>query len=40
MNILQETNKKDKTTVLMVTHDAEFASRADRKIHLTDGKIL
>ena len=40
MSILQETNKKDKTTVLMVTHDAEFASRADRKIHLTDGRII
>lgn len=40
MSILQDTNKKDKTTVLMVTHDADFASRADRKIHLTDGRIL
>jgi ABC-type lipoprotein export system ATPase subunit len=40
MNILQETNKQDKTTVLMVTHDADFASRANRKIHLTDGRII
>ena len=40
MKILQETNKKDNTTVLMVTHDADFAARANRKIHLTDGRIL
>jgi putative ABC transport system ATP-binding protein/lipoprotein-releasing system ATP-binding protein len=40
MKILQETNHKDKTTIVMVTHDADFASRAHRKIHLTDGRIL
>jgi lipoprotein-releasing system ATP-binding protein len=40
MKILQETNHKDKTTIVMVTHDADFASRANRKIHLTDGRIL
>jgi lipoprotein-releasing system ATP-binding protein len=39
MKILHETNEKDNTTVVMVTHDVDFARRAHRKVHLTDGRI-
>lgn len=39
MNILESTCNTQGTTVLMVTHDREFANRANRIIHLVDGKI-
>ena len=38
MNILEQINF-DGTTILLVTHDAKVASRADRVIYLEDGKI-
>ncbi len=31
---------EDKTTVLVVTHDAGLAARADRGIHIVDGQIV
>jgi len=31
--------RKNGLTLVMVTHDPEVASRADRIIHLRDGKI-
>ena len=33
-------NKKYKQTVIMITHDLEIASRADRVITIDDGKII
>lgn len=38
MDILGEINRKG-TTILLVTHDAKVASRADRVIYLEDGSI-
>lgn len=38
-NLIEETNKKSGTTVLLVTHDPDFAARARRQIHLVDGRI-
>ena len=38
MDILEEINFGG-TTILLVTHDAKVASRADRIIYLEDGKI-
>ena len=39
MNILSEVNQKNKTTIIMVTHDPDFAKLAHRQIRLADGKI-
>lgn len=39
MNILQECNKQEGTTVIMVTHDPDFASMAQRQIKLSDGEV-
>lgn len=38
MDILEEINENG-TTILLVTHDAKVAARADRVIYLEDGKI-
>ena len=40
MDILKNANKELKTTIIMVTHDIDYASLAERKIELKDGKIL
>jgi len=39
MTILQDLNRKEGKTVVMVTHDVELVSRADRIVHLRDGMI-
>ena len=39
MKILKELNKEGKT-VLIVTHDMDLANQADRKIVISDGKII
>lgn len=39
MDILHNISKENGTTVLMVTHDSKRAQRADRIIHIEDGKI-
>ncbi len=39
MNIFREINIKNKTTIILITHDDEYAHLADREIHLKDGKI-
>ncbi|MCB9073176.1 MAG: ABC transporter ATP-binding protein [Bdellovibrionaceae bacterium] len=39
MDILEETNKKEKTTIVLVTHEPDFAARAQREIFLVDGRI-
>jgi putative ABC transport system ATP-binding protein/lipoprotein-releasing system ATP-binding protein len=40
MKIIKEINSRSKTTVLMVTHDPDFAKEAGREIHLADGAIV
>lgn len=39
MNILKEVNKKNYTTICLVTHEPEYAKMADREIYLVDGRI-
>jgi len=40
LNLLKNLNKKDKLTILMVTHDKEIAENSDRVIYLKDGAIV
>jgi putative ABC transport system ATP-binding protein len=40
LDLLLERNRKAGTTLLLVTHDAEVASQADRKIVLKDGLVV
>ncbi len=40
LDLLLERNRKAGTTLVLVTHDAEVASRADRRITLKDGMIV
>jgi putative ABC transport system ATP-binding protein len=40
LDLLLDRNKKAGTTLVLVTHDPEVASRADRKIVLRDGMIV
>ena len=40
MNILQESNRQRNTTIIMVTHDSDFARQAGRQIHLADGRVV
>src|ERR1039457_4271566 len=39
LKIFEKVNKKDKTTIVMVTHDMGYAGRAKRRIGLKDGNI-
>lgn len=40
LDLLLDRNSKAGTTLVLVTHDAEIASRADRKIVLKDGMVV
>ena len=40
MNILSTINKEDRTTIIMVTHDPDYAAMATRKIQMADGLIV
>jgi putative ABC transport system ATP-binding protein len=40
LDLLLRRNSEEGTTLVLVTHDAEIASRADRKIVLKDGVIV
>ncbi len=40
MDIIRDCNTQLGTTVIMVTHDPDFARQARRQIHLADGKIV
>ena len=39
LEIFKEANENFGTTIIMVTHDEDYAARAHRRIHLVDGKI-
>ncbi len=39
MRILEEINQKNGTTIMLVTHEEDYALRAKRRIHLVDGQI-
>ena len=39
MNILKETHQRLKTTLILVTHDPDYAQQAERQIHLIDGRV-
>ena len=39
INLLKETNKKYKQTIILITHNLEIAKLADRIIKIEDGKI-
>ncbi|MCW7468237.1 ABC transporter ATP-binding protein [Leptospira kanakyensis] len=39
MEIFKRVNKEDGTTILFVTHDPDYASLANRRVHMIDGKI-
>lgn len=40
MKILTECNAKEKMTVIMVTHDPDFAAMTQRQIKLADGQVV
>lgn len=40
LNLLIELNRREKTTLVLVTHDAALAAHADRRITLRDGVIV
>ncbi|MGZ3649794.1 MAG: ABC transporter ATP-binding protein [Bdellovibrionota bacterium] len=40
MKILSDANTREGTTVVMVTHDPDFAKMAQRQIRLADGKVV
>ncbi|HET9843309.1 MAG TPA: ATP-binding cassette domain-containing protein, partial [Gammaproteobacteria bacterium] len=40
MKILEDTNQELGTTIVMVTHEPDYAKLAKRQIHLADGKIV
>jgi putative ABC transport system ATP-binding protein/lipoprotein-releasing system ATP-binding protein len=39
MDIFRKVNRELGTTIVMVTHESDYAKKADRTIHLIDGKI-
>jgi putative ABC transport system ATP-binding protein/lipoprotein-releasing system ATP-binding protein len=39
MKIFEDINVKHGTTILLVTHERDYAARAGRQIHLVDGEI-
>lgn len=40
MKIFQDINKSQHMTIVMVTHEPDFAAYASRQIHLADGKLV
>jgi putative ABC transport system ATP-binding protein len=40
VDLFREINKETGKTIIMITHEKEFAAQADRTIHLTDGRIV
>jgi lipoprotein-releasing system ATP-binding protein len=39
MQSLIDINKKNKTTIILVTHDPDYAAMASRTLHLVDGRM-
>ncbi|HEY5038522.1 MAG TPA: ATP-binding cassette domain-containing protein, partial [bacterium] len=39
LSIFEKVNRKDKTTIVMVTHDMGYAGQAKRRIGLKDGMV-
>lgn len=39
MNLLKESNQKQKQTLILITHDEGIALQADRMLYIEDGKI-
>ena len=39
MDLLRLSNEKYGQTIIMITHDSEIASHAQRVIHIRDGQI-
>jgi putative ABC transport system ATP-binding protein/lipoprotein-releasing system ATP-binding protein len=39
MNLLKKINREEGATMVLITHDPDFASQAQRQIHLADGRI-
>jgi putative ABC transport system ATP-binding protein len=40
VDLLKQLNREDKVTIVIVTHDLDIASQANRNIRLKDGKVL
>ena len=40
LELLLELNRREQTTLILVTHDAALAERVTRRIHLKDGRIV
>ncbi len=40
MTILRDAHQNQKTTIVLVTHEPDYAKRAERQIHLSDGVII
>jgi putative ABC transport system ATP-binding protein len=40
MRVFESLNEKHDQTILMITHNPEIAARADRTIHMRDGRIV
>jgi putative ABC transport system ATP-binding protein/lipoprotein-releasing system ATP-binding protein len=40
MGILKEINAKQKTTIVLVTHEPDFAALAPRQVQLADGRVV
>lgn len=40
IKLLQRINREKQTTIVMVTHDPEFARQASRVVQLADGKVI
>jgi len=40
LSLLEDLREREKLALVMVTHDARIAQRAERRIHLRDGQIM
>jgi putative ABC transport system ATP-binding protein len=40
LELLLGLNRREQTTLVLVTHDAQLAGHADRRITLRDGRIV